>query len=486
MEETKWLTKTKIIILISLVVLTGLIIGSIFIRRNVKIKEYKKYESQLEYAAPNYLLKERINLKENEWREINVKDILKQKLLVNKNSSDCDGYVIAQGLKDNSTTSDESIQTDKNVTLQGNQENQNEEDNKTLIQPKEEEKYTSNITYKAYIKCKNIYVTDGYGTKSATGTQNTKKTQSQNDTEKPKITLFGDSTITLEVGDSYKELGAMAIDNIDKDISNKIKISGEVDTTKVGTYKVKYTVSDSSNNKSSITRTVIVKENENSEKNKKETKDVTKPQIEFSNPNAYQRICTGDKVDISINGAYGYVARDDVDGDITPSVRVTGQTGVINIVGTYTLTYEVSDKAGNKTSVQRNFEVKSCSPTPTPTPVPTPTPTPTPTPQPTPTPTPTPQPPEQPTIPDTDPNVPVTNLIVTPSAKTISIGNTYQLTVSIIPSNATNKTLTYTTSNSRVATVTSNGLIRGISKGTAEIRVTSSNGKVGKCNITVQ
>ena len=441
MEETKFFTKTKLIILGALLALIILTVVIIIVRKNKLRDEYITYQNQLEYAASNYLLKEKITLDKGDWREISVSDILKQKLITNKRSNDCEGYVIAQN---NNGTND----------------------------------------YKAYIKCKNIYVTDGYGTKSATGTQNTKKTQSQNDTEKPKITLFGDSTITLEVGDSYKELGAMAIDNIDKDISNKIKISGEVDTTKVGTYKVKYTVSDSSNNKSSITRTVIVKENENSEKNKKETKDVTKPQIEFSNPNAYQRICTGDKVDISINGAYGYVARDDVDGDITPSVRVTGQTGVINIVGTYTLTYEVSDKAGNKTSVQRNFEVKSCSPTPTPTPVPTPTPTPTPTPQP--TPTPTPQPPEQPTIPDTDPNVPVTNLIVTPSAKTISVGNTYQLTVSIIPSNATNKTLTYTTSNSRVATVTSNGLIRGISKGTAEIRVTSSNGKVGKCNITVQ
>ena len=37
-----------------------------------------------------------------------------------------------------------------------------------------------------------------------------------------------------------------------------------------------------------------------------------------------------------------------------------------------------------------------------------------------------------------------------------------------------------------VATVTSNGIVRGVSKGTAQIKVTSSNGKVGKCDITVQ
>ena len=53
--------------------------------------------------------------------------------------------------------------------------------------------------------------------------KNTEETQTQNDTEKPSIELFGDATININVGDSYNELGAVAMDNVDGDITNKIK-----------------------------------------------------------------------------------------------------------------------------------------------------------------------------------------------------------------------------------------------------------------------
>ena len=400
----------------------------------------------MEYAAPNYLLKEKITLKSNEWREIKVKDILKQKLITNKRSSDCDGYVIAQA---------------------GNTSNKNSN--------------MDNISYKSYIKCKKLYTTEGYGTKGSKTNQNVQKTQTQKDTEKPKITLFGDEKITLSVGDTYKEQGAMAIDNIDGDITKKIKITGKVDTTKLGTYEVKYTVTDSSKNKASITRTIIVKESDGSNKNNN-GKDTTKPQIEFSNPSAYQRICQGSKVDISTSGLYGFVARDDKDGDITSSVKISGSTGTINTIGTYSLTYEVSDKAGNITTTQRNFDVVSCKKeTPTPTPVPTPSPTPTPTPAPAPNPV-------NP-LPNTDTVIPVTSVTLTPNTLTLSVGNTYHLSVSLVGSNGkepTNKAVTYSSSNPGVVSVDSSGNVRGLSKGSATIRATSNNGKVGVSNITVK
>lgn len=448
MEEAKWLTKTKIIILASIILIIGLIAIFIVVRKNNLKKDYIKYESQLEYAAPNYLLKENISLKENEWRKIKVKDILDQKLITNKRSSDCDGYVIAQGLKDNTKK-----ETD--------------------------EKYTSNITYKAYIKCKNIYTTENYGSTNAIGKQNKEKTQSQKDTEKPKLTLFGDETMTLYVGDTYRELKAMAIDNVDEDLTDKIKINGKVDTTKVGTYKIKYTVTDSSGNKATKTRTVIVKEKENDQNTKKETKDVTKPQIVFNNQSAYQRICKGNKVDVSLTGPYGYVARDDVDGDLTSKVNITGTTNVVNIIGTYSLTYEVSDKAGNKTIIKKNFDVVECQAE-TPKTIVTPT-TPTPTPQP--TPTPTPQPPVTPTVPSTTTVIPVSSVSCT--TLSLSQGSSGQLSVTVSPGNATNKNVTYSVSNSNIATVDSNGNVRAVSKGTTSITVTSNNNKKGVCSIIV-
>ena len=51
--------------------------------------------------------------------------------------------------------------------------------------------------------------------------------------------------------------------------------------------------------------------------------------------------------------------------------------------------------------------------------------------------------------------------------------------------NATNKKVTYTTSNSKVATVTTNGTIKAINGGTAVITVKTSNKKTATCKVTV-
>ena len=78
------------------------------------------------------------------------------------------------------------------------------------------------------------------------------------DNEKPMITLNGEKDITLYVNDVYKELGVTAIDNYDGDISNKVIIIGNVDTSKVGEYNLVYSVVDSSGNMSSTSRNVNV------------------------------------------------------------------------------------------------------------------------------------------------------------------------------------------------------------------------------------
>lgn len=88
------------------------------------------------------------------------------------------------------------------------------------------------------------------------------------DTIKPLIKLNGRKEIYLYLGEEYDEQGAVAYDNYDKDISDKIKISGKVDINKEGTYKIKYTVSDSSKNEKTVTRTVnVVNEEKNSKIN---------------------------------------------------------------------------------------------------------------------------------------------------------------------------------------------------------------------------
>lgn len=79
------------------------------------------------------------------------------------------------------------------------------------------------------------------------------------DREKPSIVLKGDSTIYIYLGNSYYEPGYTASDNCDGDITDKVIVSGNVDTNKVGIYTIKYEISDSSGNTVSIERTVIVR-----------------------------------------------------------------------------------------------------------------------------------------------------------------------------------------------------------------------------------
>ncbi len=65
-------------------------------------------------------------------------------------------------------------------------------------------------------------------------------------------------------------------------------------------------------------------------------------------------------------------------------------------------------------------------------------------------------------------------------------GETVQLTATVTPSNATDKTVSWSTSNSSVAVVDSNGLVRAVAGGTATITVKTNNGgHTASCKVTV-
>ena len=74
----------------------------------------------------------------------------------------------------------------------------------------------------------------------------------------PKIELVGDKELELTINTEYVELGFKAIDNKDGDVTSSVKIENKIDNTKLGTYEVIYTVSDSSGNKSKAIRKVKV------------------------------------------------------------------------------------------------------------------------------------------------------------------------------------------------------------------------------------
>lgn len=83
----------------------------------------------------------------------------------------------------------------------------------------------------------------------------------------PKIKLNGDDEIIIYKNNKYKELGVSSVvDDTDGTIDiKKVKIdSSSVNTSKVGTYEVTYTISDSLDNKTIKTRKVIVTQTLNS------------------------------------------------------------------------------------------------------------------------------------------------------------------------------------------------------------------------------
>ena len=66
---------------------------------------------------------------------------------------------------------------------------------------------------------------------------------------------------TITVGDKFDPLhGVTAYDEEDGDLTKSIKVSGSVDTSKVGEYKLTYTVEDKDGNVSTFTRIIVVKE----------------------------------------------------------------------------------------------------------------------------------------------------------------------------------------------------------------------------------
>jgi hypothetical protein len=74
----------------------------------------------------------------------------------------------------------------------------------------------------------------------------------------PDLQLVGEATIKIAAGEEYLDPGATAIDDIDGDITDKIEITGTINSAVVSTQTVSYSVADKANNSATIQRTVIV------------------------------------------------------------------------------------------------------------------------------------------------------------------------------------------------------------------------------------
>lgn len=94
------------------------------------------------------------------------------------------------------------------------------------------------------------------------------------DKEKPQLTIVNPNKYYIEAGSVYEEKGYSAYDKVDKDVTNLVKISylfqakesnewisvSNLDTTKLGVYKVVYTAYDKAGNTSKGTRVVAIQD----------------------------------------------------------------------------------------------------------------------------------------------------------------------------------------------------------------------------------
>ncbi len=121
---------------------------------------------------------------------------------------------------------------------------------------------------------------------------------------KPVITLNGSSSVKIVVGSTYVDAGATATDAEDGNLTASIVTTGTVRTTKTGTYRITYSVTDSNGGTAKVTRTVTVKAN-------------TKPVIKRNGSSSVRIVVGTPYVDA------GATATDAEDGDLTSSIVVT-------------------------------------------------------------------------------------------------------------------------------------------------------------------
>ena len=198
--------------------------------------------------------------------------------------------------------------------------------------------------------------------------------QLQTDTSPPTITLLGDNPLHISVGGTYVEPGINIVDDTDiaptyvtfvDGIQMEIN-EGAIDTSSQTTHIITYSATDSRGNSATATRAVIVgqvaadspeqltadslQEAWNSPASSQlqaaSSSDVTSPVVMLIGDAALQSTVGDTFTDP------GATAVDDVDGDLTANIVVTGAVDTA-AAGLYSLTYTATDAAGNYGSASR-------------------------------------------------------------------------------------------------------------------------------------
>ena len=164
-----------------------------------------------------------------------------------------------------------------------------------------------------------------------------------------KIKLNGKKEVTINYNEEYEDEGASASYK-KEDISKDIKIKNDVDNSKIGDYKITYSIKYKKSSKSIYRMVKVV--------------DTKQPEITL-NGQEVVTIYKDNKYD-----EQGAKANDEYDGDITDKISTSSNVDNKK-VGEYEVTYTVKDSSDNEVTKTRKVKViEKPAPTPTPTPKP--------------------------------------------------------------------------------------------------------------------
>ena len=105
--------------------------------------------------------------------------------------------------------------------------------------------------------------------------------------------IYGVDDITIQVGDKFNPLnGVSAKDKDGNDLTDKIIVLGQVDTTKPGKYTITYKLTDKYNNTTQYIRTITVKDKDNNNSsNNNDNKGKQNNKLNY-----FENIKTGDNI----------------------------------------------------------------------------------------------------------------------------------------------------------------------------------------------
>ncbi|WP_144611420.1 M4 family metallopeptidase [Bacillus cereus] len=156
-------------------------------------------------------------------------------------------------------------------------------------------------------------------------------------------TLTVPTAATIHVGDSFDPMAkVVAMDKEDGDLTSKVKVNSEVNTSKSGTYVVTYTVTDSKGHEVTAEQTVTVK-----------VREEVKNELPILKVPATTTITKGDQ----FNPMAKVSATDKEDGNLTSKVTYEG-IGDTTKAGTFEIIYSVTDSVGNEVHTVQKVLVK--------------------------------------------------------------------------------------------------------------------------------